>query len=126
MPVKTLGCYRQISELIKERIQTSSESIIELVDLSIVCLNLHRELHLLKLHSGKSSLKIIDVWELAEVVLELEDFLLVAANKISISRYFLLYFSKLPILRRVCVDDHLDHHRVLFGLRSQCILDICH
>ena len=65
------GSIRKGVNLLNESTILVSQNSIKAVDSAIVRHKLHHELHLLQLHSRKSVLKISDVWDDAEVVLEL-------------------------------------------------------
>ena len=71
--VKRIGSHFELSNARNERIRFLIESHIEAFEGIIVFLNIHHELHLFHLHGHDAGLKICDVWEIIEVVLDFED-----------------------------------------------------
>ena len=71
--VKRIGSHFERINARKERIRFLIESHIEAFEGIIVFLNIHHELHLFHLHGHDAGLKIYDVWEIIEEVLDFED-----------------------------------------------------
>ena len=71
--VKRIGSHFERINGRKERIRFLIESHIEAFEGIIVFLNIHHELHLFHLHGHDAGLKVCDVWEIIEEVLDFED-----------------------------------------------------
>ena len=71
--VKHISSHFEQCNLTNERIRVARESLLEAIDCCLVFIYLHHELHLLNLHGHDAGLKICDVWENREVVLDFED-----------------------------------------------------
>ena len=73
LSVKRIGSHFEISNLTNERIRHARESLLEAIDGCIVIADIYHELHLFHLHGHDAGLKICDVWEILEEVLDFED-----------------------------------------------------
>ena len=126
LSVKHIGRKFERVDLRKERIWQASELLIELANLDIVQGKLVHELHLLHFSLRQAPLKIREVWDLSEVVLELEDGVSRGGDVVLDRRSLRHEVHELHVLLRIRLRDHRYRLSVSCGLRCQDIGDVRH
>ena len=126
LSVKHIGRKFERVDLRKERIWQASELLIELGNLDIVRCKLVHELHLLHFSLRQAHLKIREVWDLSEVVLELEDGVSRGGDVVLDRRSLRHEVHELHVLLRIRLRNHRYRLSVSCGLRCQDIGDVRH